>query len=259
MEITPSLAKIMLGYNSKNRSVKPSNLDRITAEMDEGRFVFNGDAIRFSSKQTLLDGQHRLIACCDTGISFTSVVIEGIDQDAFKTIDTGSKREPGDVLSISGFQNCKMLAAAVRLVEFIESGNRCLQSVKLTGGEILGLAEKMEGIADSGHFAVSAKSAYLTTTATCALHYLFEKIDSIKAASFFLKLKNGDSLNSTHPILILRNMLDFSRKSTRRYPPETVLALTIKAWNHFRRGNQIKSIRYRDDEEFPKIDTSEIK
>lgn len=254
MDITPSLANIMLKYNVNNRPIKDNHVKKLVAEMLEGRFVFNGDAIRFSSERKLIDGQHRLIACSESGLPFTSVVIEGINQKAFSTIDSGRKREPGDVLSISGFENNKVVAAAVRLILFIESGNTALSSIKMTNAEILEWADVLNGIVEAAHFAACLKSIHVSNSVTCALYYLFSKIDNVKAKEFFVKLKNGESLSGNNPILILRNMLEYNRASNRRYSTEWIIALTIKAWNHFQRGSEVKSLRYRDDEPFPRIE-----
>lgn len=258
IDITPTLAAIMLKFNTGNRPVKQNNLERIIAEMKAGRFVFNGDAIRFSSDQRLIDGQHRLMACVETGLTFTSVVIEGIDQKAFSTIDSGRKREAGDVLAISGFSNSKVMAAAIRLVVFINSGNKTIQSISMTGAEVLELSKTMlPGIVESTHYAAGKKNTPLTRSSIAALHYLFSQKDPVKAATFFEKLRTGENLSGRHPILLLRNALEYGHKSKRSLAIESEIALTIKAWNHFRRGNEIKSLRYRDDEAFPRIDDTE--
>lgn len=61
--ITPDRAKQLLEMNTRNRNVLHSNLDILTEEIRKGRFVANGDAIRIAKDGTILDGQHRLLAC----------------------------------------------------------------------------------------------------------------------------------------------------------------------------------------------------
>lgn len=110
MTVTPVVAREWLLANARNRPVSQARLALIIADMRGGHFVYNGDAIRFSwSPETgwlIASGQHRLIACCETGVSFDAPVAI-IDHDARKHVDTGRTcnapqawmRETGTTLS----------------------------------------------------------------------------------------------------------------------------------------------------------------
>ncbi len=91
--ITPELAKHLLATtNHDNRPLKPAHVKMpVTAINDE--WMLNGETIAFSKSGRLLDGQHRLTACVNTGKAFQTVIIKGIeDEAAFGTIDTGKPR-----------------------------------------------------------------------------------------------------------------------------------------------------------------------
>ena len=110
MRITPEIAREWLLANTRNRPLNRTKLAAIIADMKGGRFVYVGDLIKFSwSPETgwlLANGQHRLIASVETGVSFEEGVAI-INHDARKHVDTGRScnapqawmRETGEHLS----------------------------------------------------------------------------------------------------------------------------------------------------------------
>ncbi|MDP2620568.1 MAG: hypothetical protein Q8P46_10395, partial [Hyphomicrobiales bacterium] len=73
--ITPELAREWLEKtNRKNRPLSELKWTAYAVDMLEGRWQYNGDAIRFGSDGVLLDGQHRLMACVEAGIPFETDV-----------------------------------------------------------------------------------------------------------------------------------------------------------------------------------------
>jgi hypothetical protein len=89
--ITPELAKHLLGTtNHDNRPLKPAHIKMLSTALKNDEWMLNGETIVFSKSGRLLDGQHRLTACINTGKAFQTVIIKGIeDEAAFGTIDTG--------------------------------------------------------------------------------------------------------------------------------------------------------------------------
>ena len=77
--------------------------------------VLTHQGIAISETGRLLDGQHRLTAIANTGISAKFLVATGIPDDSFSVLDTGSARTAADVLSIGKISNAAALAAAIRL------------------------------------------------------------------------------------------------------------------------------------------------
>ena len=113
--VNPSKAKSWLERNDANRPCKEGDVKRLAAAMAGGKWKLNGDAIRFNGDGTLIDGQHRLRACIESGCSFDTYVVTNLDNDAFDTIDQGRKRSIADVFARQGFSNAA-LSAAVRVV-----------------------------------------------------------------------------------------------------------------------------------------------
>lgn len=100
--ITPEMAAEFLRRNSKNRAIKQFKLQGFIADMKDGRWRFNGDAIRFYFDGSLADGQHRLEACVATGVPFVANIIYGLTPEDGMTIDTGTSRKNADVLCLQG-------------------------------------------------------------------------------------------------------------------------------------------------------------
>ena len=86
-EITPAYAAELLKQNTNNRPVRPSHVRFLSEAMQRGEFLFNGDAIRISKDNVILDGQHRLLAVVKSNIALKVVVVRGLESEVFKTID----------------------------------------------------------------------------------------------------------------------------------------------------------------------------
>ncbi len=116
LEVTPELAEEFLSRNISNRPISKSGLKSLKDEMKADRWIFNGDPIRFNSRGELCDGQHRLTAMLELGKTYEFHVTTGLDPEAFKTIDMGTKRNGGDILSIKGIPNATNAAAATKFI-----------------------------------------------------------------------------------------------------------------------------------------------
>lgn len=112
--ITPKKAKELLEKNTSNRALNKRHVEFLSKEMKDGKFVFNGNSIVVAKDGTLLDGQHRLHACINSGVSFETVLVSGVKNDAFKTIDTGKTRNASDVLSSLGITYSNSKATSIK-------------------------------------------------------------------------------------------------------------------------------------------------
>src|SRR4051812_22224130 len=99
--ITPARAQEFLGNNSeRQRKINKSNLTKLVAEMSHGRFQLNGEALIVGAGGKVLNGQHRLLACINAKAGFWTVLVEGVDDELFYSIDVGKSRNLRDVLFI---------------------------------------------------------------------------------------------------------------------------------------------------------------
>lgn len=109
--ITPKMATHWLENTTLQRPISQKHVEWLAAQMKAGTFAVNGESIVLNGDK-VLDGQHRLWACVEANVPFKSLVVEGVDEDSFATIDTGRTRSGGDIVAIvSGDRN---MATATR-------------------------------------------------------------------------------------------------------------------------------------------------
>ncbi|SDT84116.1 hypothetical protein SAMN04488548_10623 [Gordonia westfalica] len=71
--VDPAMARRVLAKNTHNRPIKESQVVRLMAEMTSGRWKYNGEAIKWSIDDVLLDGQHRLTALARMDDNFPAI------------------------------------------------------------------------------------------------------------------------------------------------------------------------------------------
>lgn len=119
MDITPEMAEVMLERNAseewKNRPQSSQAVARIAKTMKDARWMFTGEPIIFSDTGNLLNGQHRLTAAYEAQATFPSLVVFGIDNEAFKFMDIGTRRQASHIFSIEGVPNYTFAASVCRV------------------------------------------------------------------------------------------------------------------------------------------------
>lgn len=113
--MTPALAETLLARNLKNRILSRPTIAAYARDMAEGKWQENGSAIVISKDDVILDGQHRMIACVQSGASFRVLMVTGVDEAARQTIDTGRSRSVADEMTMRGIRSGRTVAGALRL------------------------------------------------------------------------------------------------------------------------------------------------
>lgn len=114
--ITPKLAAKYLEANKGNRPMTRATARNYAEEIRLGQWLFNGEAIKFDSNGVLVDGQHRLLAVTLAERSIDTLVVRGLDPEAFKTLDTGRQRSMGDALALRGILYPASMSSAYRFL-----------------------------------------------------------------------------------------------------------------------------------------------
>jgi len=254
VRITPAVASEMMKQNSNNRPLSKSHVKHFSDVLRRGEMLLNGETIIFDYDGFLLNGQHRLTACIESGVSFDAIVVRGIDPDAFRTIDGGKKRSTADALSMQGEVNATNLAAAAQaFVAFVEFGGNIQCS---TGGATKATPQLVDrvliahpGLRESVH--AMRRSKLYDNQYGYLLHYLFSTVDKRLAADF-LECLSGPHEDVGRPFVVLREALiaQGHRTDLRRHRA----AKAIKAFNAERTGARPKMLKFSAGEEFPTID-----
>jgi len=100
--VTPSIAEAWLNANETNRKLRPGVVERYAADMQSGRWTECLVPIAFYEDGTLANGQHRLWAICESGVTVQFEILRGLSKEAGLNIDTGLNRTLVDNARISG-------------------------------------------------------------------------------------------------------------------------------------------------------------
>lgn len=249
MTITPEKAKDFLAQNTRNRKIKPANLAVVKAALQRGEWKLNGEAIKIARDGTILDGQHRLLACVETGISFRTLVIWDLPDETQETMDTGRARSPKDVLALRGHTNAVALASTA--LGIIRSEQYSIKAVvqpgsknPVTTAQIVHRVESEPAIADVARFGQKFGRIGLPGRVASVLFYRLSEIDAEDAEFFFEKLLSGADLEEGSPILALRRQTLSSRDSKGEKSMVYLTAIVIKAWNKFRAGEHARVLKF---------------
>ena len=255
VHMTPSLAEMYLASNVRNRPLNKAHVSQMRQVIESGDMVMNGETIIIGIDGTLLNGQHRLTACVQSGIGFDAMVVEGIDIDAFRTLDGGRKRGVGDVLAMDGEALPNKLAAAVQaIVAFIDRKGVVVAGIghgvrKATPQLTERVLRAHPGIRNSVE--TMARSKLYANQQGYSLHYLFSLVSVDLAGQFAAILADGHS-DIERPFVVLRETLILNHSHTHLRNQNAAKA--IKAFNAELSGQRPKILRIFASEAFPRID-----
>lgn len=242
--ITPADAERMLEGNKRNRPVRREHVKRLAEDMKAGKWAFNGVPIIFNGK-LLIDGQHRLMACVLAGKPFKTLVVSGVDADAFVTIDVGAKRTGADTLATKGEKNYAAMAAALVIIDLYYSGEMGERASARRGANrvIADAVKKYIAIRPCVDHCVPMATKIIPVSIMTACHYIFSRIDHVNADDFIDRLATGTNVKKDSPMENLRKALIDNYTSPRKHSRGYIMSIVIKAWNYERAGKNLKRLR----------------
>ena len=83
-----------LGFNTHNRNLRQrqcsASCTSTRPDMEAGNWQWNGESIKFAEDGTLLDGQHRLAAIAESGVTLPVLVVRGLPNETQETAVDGA-------------------------------------------------------------------------------------------------------------------------------------------------------------------------
>lgn len=254
--ITPKRAGELLALNTNNRPLMRGSVRVIADAIVNGEWKLNGESIKISKDNVLLDGQYRLSAIVESGLSCESVVVTNLDDDTFTTIDQGKSRTMSDIISMTGGKNTTLGASISGCYYYyVKSGvpDRDRASNFGVGRpskmQLLEFYENNPCIANAASFISSRKPLRSLTRASImgTAYCILSQINSKDCDTFFDALASGLTLNPKYPPLVLREkLLKIPLNGGIKVRPITVHAYIMLAWNAFRDGRDISSLTWVD-------------
>jgi hypothetical protein len=254
--VTPAIAKELLRTNKSNRVIQTGRVESYKRQMLEGLWKFNGETISISKDGMLLNGQHRLLAIIASGVSIQMIIVEGIDADAFSTIDQGMTRSAGQIFSMAGIKNANSMSSIVNQYLLVKDtkvvAGRTSKNL-LNKNQLIECYSNKKALFDNAYHTsmklYDSINRCIKVVPTAVIICMLSEVDEDYCNHFFNTLITPEYLSKNHPCFILRNTL-------MRHPkPEwrVLYSHFIKSWNAFLRNQDIKILKYNPEIELPKI------
>lgn len=254
------MAAGLLEHNQLNRPLRDAHVQRIAAQIIAGKWKFNGDTIKVADTGDVLDGQHRLWAVIEAKKAVETIVVYGIERDAFATIDTlRAMRNGADVLALNGASRYRsiMASALTWLIRWQRGGVDKFKDPKnrVENSDIEAAFSAHPGIERAVEAAVKLRG--IANPAIIAfLYYILTNRNAELADRMMETLRNPVSVPVNDPFFRLRAY--FLSDHHKRKEPLMTIAVAIKAANAAHRGQKIQVLNWRSQgknaEDFPQLD-----
>ncbi len=267
MEVTPGMAAEMLQRNRElNRNINDRYVRDFAADMKTGRWSITGQGLSFDTDGKLLDGQHRLQACIDANVSFTTWVAFGISPESFLHHDRGQNRRNGQLFKMSGFANGNTLSVSARFVMLFEMENISMSAREhgLTSMDHTlrpGVEDMIAWTKERPEFVdLLANNGgtyrYLTGLSKSyghALHWIIRAQYPKKGDTFIERLCLGIDVTRQDPIHRVRMKLERALSDKHPLPSAWRAAFVIKAFNAWNKNTNLSVLKIGGSESFPKV------
>jgi len=257
MEITPEIAAEMLTHNIGNRRLRTTAVLQYASDMAAGRWHADADGpIVFDWNGRLINGQHRLYACIEAGVSFTARVNRGADPSSYDVIDQGARRSAADALTNHSIANAKLVASAYRLINEYRMAQIKVNwgGAGLTNSEVLrGVLAQSDLLQRASNIAsIVYKARKYTLAAVAALYVLVidEGYSSQLADEFMDGLASGANMGGGDPRLAF--MRWWANSNNRR--GSATLAALIRSFNAYAKNQELRQIKINTAGGFPRLE-----
>lgn len=244
--VSPEMARRVLAKNTRNRPLSELHVRRLMDEMSSGRWQYNGEAIKWSVDDVLLDGQHRLTALSRMPDEFPAIpflVVRGLPTATQDTMDQGRVRTAADQMALDGLTNGKdgkVIAGAIRVHIEWARGTLFMDRVnnKVSNPHVLEWAAShpTEPALMQSILTERIRRIKCRPSVTLAVLFHLHQIDGESAREFTTALTTGAGLDSGDPILTLREKLDRIKIQSLKMSDRDYIALFVLAWNAWRTG-----------------------
>jgi hypothetical protein len=250
IEVTPDLAREWLkDLNVHNRKLNMSHVESLARDMAAGHWEPNANAIAFGldddGREILLDGQHRLAAVSRADTPIWMLIQRGLPMTSQRAMDIGRHRTYSDALHLDDEKNASTIAAVLRRITLWEVGayktsNAGLKPTRAEMDDVLRKYPELRRDADWAR--TRFKAMQLAPTVTTFVRWLLRETNPEQGVWFTDRMYDLHELSRDHVIQVLHRRIA-REKDMRVYGPDEYVALIIKAWNHYRRGEDVGKIQ----------------
>jgi hypothetical protein len=209
VSITPQLAKYLLEKNIHNRKLSESTVRCYAKAMREGDWTWNSQPISFSKKGILTNGQHRLTAIVQSGITVDMVIEFNSPDGALH--DIGKNRTISNVMELNGVipkEFCVSPYKGIAELAISPRDKRKMQAAEIERyiSSNIDLMWELKDILNTKH-----EKYFNQAPIKAAIYFALKAgVDREKLGSFFRMLNSGiftSSERGTISIMKLRNWI----------------------------------------------------
>lgn len=267
--ITPAKAQQYLQTSDGNRPISKPTVHSYADTMRKGNWLLNGMCIIFDSEGHLIDGHHRLLGVIEAGVPVRFDVCRGVNSESFTTYDCGRHRTIGQLLAMQGTKHYNLVGSIVTANDILVKRGRLtannsqgsIGKGKQSNSEKYELYRRdPEGFDATAIVIVrlSSRCRIMQGSWAGGIYYYLTHTGGYTDAEvlpFFEALFSVDTTDV--PVAdMLRKAITKAAISGRKLLPETLWALTAKAWNYYVNGITPKFLRYQPSiEDLPYLKT----
>ena len=233
--ITAEIAAEWLKLNLKNRYISRGSVNAYADDLEAGDWDLSSDCICFDTNGNLMNGQHRLQACVDTGIGFWCLVAYNMPISAYRVIDFGRKRKLSDLEIMKGSKQPTLVPPAakwllkIKLGKGVQGGKRKQSHMRIS--HIIESHPGLETSASRVWNSFGLKPSLLAT-----FHYIGNELlgEQTIAEDFVTVFVRGDSFYKNDAAKAWRERLIRMKESATQLKDTELIWGTTLAWNMFR-------------------------
>jgi len=246
LQITPLQAERLLAAMPPQRPMHSRNVEQFRRLLRSGEFLTTHQGIAFNALGELVDGQHRLRACADTGVAITVQATFNLPETAFAAMDRGQPRTLSDDLTVrlhtTGGSEGSILGAAIRILFNLQRGRvPWVSYVAPSLAEAEAVLAQYPTLLECCRFAKTHRKVGLPGSSMAAFHALFHTIDAAKADQLMWQIVKGESLREGDPAYSFRAFTERPGAKKLTHRAMAMVAL-VRTWNAHMEGRRLSRI-----------------
>lgn len=242
-------ARKLLDTYAKNRKIRKRQVKQLAEIMKKGEwFPKTGETLKITDTRKMIDGQHRMEAIILSDTQFPFLIAWDLPEVAIKYIDQGIKRTGGDILHMEGVRNSYNLSGIIRTYLLMKTGRPyATRGSGWTSGvqnaDILDEYQRRpdwwQGAFKNVNYWYRTFERIFPPAGLGGFYAWFCNKNRDDAFTFMDMLFTGTELKKNHPIWHLRQTILANSRSRQKLVAYDMGALIIKAWNHWRNGEDV--------------------
>jgi hypothetical protein len=252
--ITPDRAREYLATVDQQRRVTKSHVARLARSMSAGHWRMTGEPIQFDKQGHLINGQHRLHAIIQSGVTLPVLVLRGLDHSVYEVMDQGRPRSRSETAATLGIKNASGVSASTQILIRLKYGTE-VDRVQVDNAEIMEFIKVNRDMVEEA--GVQARRYGVLPASTYgAFLFLAMHASRDRAMEFAELMATGAGLELGHPALTMRNKASAIKHSKNRLEESRtskLLPLLVRAFDAFVDGQSLHKIIYEPDNYYPRL------